>query len=325
MRGALRIAARRCAAAVPTILVVALAAFALLEAAPGDAVDAYLAQVGGDAGFAAELRARLGLADSLPGRLAGVLGRLASLDLGMSAAFARPVVEVIAERLPNTLLLMAGAASVAAGLGVAIGLLSGARPGGARDALLSTGALALLAMPNFWLALVLVLVFAVQLGWLPTGGIRTIGGAPPGGAVLDALRHLVLPSIALGAGYAAMFARTLRAGMVEAWHADHVRAAHARGLRRRAIVWRAVARPALAPVLVLLGQHVGTLVGGSVVVETVFAVPGMGRLAFEAVSGRDTLLLAGILLCATCVVLVANLLVDLALARLDPRIGQSDG
>jgi peptide/nickel transport system permease protein len=172
---------------------------------------------------------------------------------------------------------------------------------------------------------VLVLVFAVQLGWLPTGGIRTIGGAPPGGAALDALRHLVLPSIALGAGYAAMFARTLRAGMVEAWHADHVRAAHARGLRRRAIVWRAVARPALVPVLALLGQHVGTLVGGSVVVETVFAVPGMGRLAFEAVSGRDALLLAGILLCATGVVLVANLLVDLALARLDPRIGQSDG
>ncbi len=325
MRRALRIVARRCAAAVPTMAIVSLAAFALLEAAPGDAVDAYLAQTGGDAGFAAELRARLGLADSLPARLATFVSRLATLDLGMSAAFARPVLDVVAERLPNTLMLMAGAASVAAGLGVAIGLLAGARPGGARDAMLTTGALALLAMPNFWLALVLVLVFAVQLGWFPTGGIRTIGGAPAGGAALDALRHLVLPSLALGAGYAAMFARTLRAGMVEAWSAGQVRAAQARGLRRRAIVWRAVARPALMPVLVLLGQHAGTLVGGSVVVETVFAVPGMGRLAFEAVSGRDPLLLAGVLLCSTCVVLAANLAVDLALARLDPRIGQSDG
>jgi peptide/nickel transport system permease protein len=113
--------------------------------------------------------------------------------------------------------------------------------------------------------------------------------------------------------------------MAEAWNADHVRAAHARGLRRRAVVWRAVARPALIPVVVLFGQHMGTLVGGSVVIETVFAVPGMGRLAFEAVTGRDPLLLVGVLLTATAVVLVANLLVDLALVRLDPRIGDADG
>jgi peptide/nickel transport system permease protein len=222
-------------------------------------------------------------------------------------------------------MLMAATALVSAGLGIVLGLLAGARPGSLRDVALSTGALALLALPNFWLALMLVLVFVVHLGWLPVGGIRTIGGAPPGGAVLDVMRHLVLPALALGIGYVAMFMRTLRAGMAEAWNADHVRAAHARGLRRRAVVWRAVARPALIPVVVLFGQHMGTLVGGSVVIETVFAVPGMGRLAFEAVTGRDPLLLVGVLLTATAVVLVANLLVDLALVRLDPRIGDADG
>lgn len=325
MRRAARLVAGRLLAALPTALIVALAAFALLAAAPGDAVDAYMAQTGGDAGFAADLRARFGIAAAWPERLATFLGKLARLDLGHSVLFDRPVAAIIAERLPNTLMLMAATAAVSAGLGVLLGLLAGARPGSLRDAVLTTGALALLALPNFWLALILVLVFVVQLGWLPIGGSRTIGGPPPGGAILDALRHLVLPALALGIGYVAMFMRTLRAGMAEAWRADHVRAAHARGLARRAVVWRAVARPALIPVVVLFGQHVGTLVGGSVVIETAFAYPGMGRLAYEAVVGRDPLLLVGVLLTATAVVLLANLAVDLALARLDPRIGDDDG
>jgi peptide/nickel transport system permease protein len=323
-RGA-RIVLGRCVAALPTMLVVAFAAFALLSAAPGDAVDAYLAQTGGDAGFAAELRERFGLSASWPARFAAFLGNLLRLDLGVSVLFGRPVAAVIGERLPNTLLLMAATALVAAGLGGLLGLLAGARPGGVRDAVLTTAALAMLAVPNFWLALMLILIFVVGLGWFPIGGIRTIGGPPASGPVLDTLRHLVLPALALGIGYVAMFMRTLRAGMAEAWRADHVRAAHARGIRRRDVVWRAVARPALIPVVVLFGQHVGTLVGGSVVVETVFAVPGMGRLAYEAVIGRDPLLLVGVLLTATLVVLLSNMLVDLALARLDPRIGAADG
>jgi len=288
-------------------------------------VSAELAGPGASAADIARIRAVYGLDSPFHERLLGWYAALAQGDLGQSVLLRRSVTEAILERLPVTLSLTALALFLAIAVGVATGILAAMRVNTWVDQATMTVALAGLSLPDFWLGLVMIYLFAVQLGWLPTGGIRTIGGAPPGGAALDALRHLVLPSIALGAGYAAMFARTLRAGMVEAWHADHVRAAHARGLRRRAIVWRAVARPALAPVLVLLGQHVGTLVGGSVVVETVFAVPGMGRLAFEAVSGRDTLLLAGILLCATCVVLVANLLVDLALARLDPRIGQSDG
>jgi peptide/nickel transport system permease protein len=216
---------------------------------------------------------------------------------------------------------MVAAVTFAAVLGTLGGLLAGARPGSLGDRLLSTAALALLAIPSFWLGLQLIRWFAVQLGWLPVGGIRTIGGA---GGVLDTARHLILPTLALGTGYVALYLRTLRAGMVDAWRADHVRAARARGLSERAVVWGAVARPAFLPVVVLLGQQAGTLFGGSVVVETVFAVPGMGRLAYEAVAGRDLALLIGVVLAGTVVVIAANLLVDLAMARLDPRIGAGD-
>ncbi len=320
-----RIVVLRLAGAVPTLLIVALAAFALLEFAPGDAVDAYLAETGGDAGYAAELRRRLGLGGTAWERLAGFLLSLGTLDLGRSVVFSRPVVSVIAERLPNTLLLMASTTLFAAGLGLLAGMLAGARPGSWRDRGLSMTALAFLAAPNFWLGLVLVVAFAVSWPLLPVAGLRSLN-APPGlaAAVLDTAWHLVLPTIALGAGYVALYLRTLRAGMITAWQADHVRAAQARGVGDGAVLWRAVTRPALLPTVVIAGQNIGTLLGGSVVVETVFAIPGMGRLAYEAVTGRDTPLLLGVILSATVLVLAVNLLVDLLLARLDPRIGAAD-
>jgi peptide/nickel transport system permease protein len=325
MNRSARIVVLRLAGALPTLLIVALAAFALLEFAPGDAVDAYLAETGGDAGYAAELRRRLGLGGTAWERLAGFLLSLATLDLGRSVVFSRPVVSVIAERLPNTLLLMASTTLFAAGLGLLGGMLAGARPGSWRDRGLSVTALAFLAMPSFWLGLVLVVAFAVTWPLLPVAGLRGLT-APPGlaAAVLDTAWHLVLPTIALGAGYVALYLRTLRAGMLMAWQADHVRAAQARGVSDGAVLWRAVTRPALLPTVVIAGQNIGTLVGGSVVVETVFAIPGMGRLAYEAVTGRDTPLLLGVILSATVLVLAVNLLVDLLLARLDPRIGGAD-
>jgi len=315
--------ARRLVAAVPTVVLVALGAYLLLELAPGDAADAYLAQTGGDAGFAAEVRRRFGLEGTGVERLVRFLGNLAAGDLGTSAVFGRRVAEVVVERLPTTLALMVCAVAFAALLGGWTGLLAGGRPGSPRDRLLSVAALLLLALPSFWLGLLLVYLFGVRLGWLPTAGLRTVGGG--GAGWLDAARHLVLPTVALGAGYVALYMRTLRAGMVEAWRAEHVRAARARGLDERAVVWRAVARPALLPVVVLLGQQAGALFGGSVVVETVFGIPGMGRLAYEAVAGRDAQLLVGVVLVGTLVVIAANLVVDLLLARLDPRIGAADG
>ncbi|MCU0883913.1 MAG: ABC transporter permease [Beijerinckiaceae bacterium] len=324
MTRVLRLLAVRGLSAIPTLLIVACGAFLLLEFAPGDAVDAYLAQTGGDAGFAAELRRSLGLGGTFAERLAGFLVSLATLDLGQSVVFARPVASVIAERLPNTLLLMASTTLFAGGLGLGLGMLAGRRPGSLADHGISTAALLLLAIPNFWLGLLLVVALAVSWPLFPVAGIRSMTGTGgPGGALLDLAHHLVLPTIALGAGYIALYLRTLRAGMVEAWQADHVRAAQARGLRDASVLRRGVVRPALLPGLVVAGQNIGTLVGGSVVVETVFAIPGMGRLAFEAVTGRDTALLVGVVMSATLLVLVINLIVDLAMAWLDPRLGST--
>lgn len=322
MTRVLRLLALRGLSAIPTLLIVACGAFLLLEFAPGDAVDAYLAQTGGDAGFAAELRRSLGLGGTFAERLAGFLVSLATLDLGQSVVFARPVASVIAERLPNTLLLMASTTLFAAGIGLGLGMLAGRRPNSLADHGISTAALVLLAIPNFWLGLLLVVGLAVSWPLFPVAGIRSLTGTSgPAAALLDLLYHLVLPTVALGAGYIALYLRTLRAGMVEAWQSDHVRAARARGLSEASVLRRGVVRPALLPSLVVAGQNIGTLVGGSVVVETLFAIPGMGRLAFEAVTGRDTALLVGVVMSATLLVLAINLVVDIAMAWLDPRLG----
>ncbi|HEX2555324.1 MAG TPA: ABC transporter permease [Microvirga sp.] len=322
---AFRVIVRRLVAALPTLLLVSLGAFLLLESAPGDAADAYLAQTGGDAGYAASLRERFGLEGTTPDRLLRFYAGLAQGDLGTSAVFGRPVASVIVERLPTTLLLMTCAVGFAALVGTGLGLVAGAKPGSLRDHAITAATLGLLAMPNFWLALLLVLLFGVRLAWLPTSGLSDPGSPATGlAAILDTARHLVLPTLALGAGYLALYARTLRAGMAASWRTDPVRAARARGLPEHRVIWRAVARPALLPVVVLLGQQAGTLFGGSVVVETVFGIPGLGRLAYEAVAGRDTLLLVGVVLTGTMVVIAANLAVDLVLVRLDPRIGAAD-
>ncbi len=318
----LRLCLQRLLSAVPTLLLVAVGAFVLIELAPGDAVDAYLAETGGDAGFAAEMRRRLGLSGSPMERLGGFLVGLLSLDLGKSLVFNRPVFAVVFERLPNTLLLMGTSLALAAGIGLSLGLVAGARPGSVQDRSLSATGFLLLAIPNFWLALVLILAFVVQVPLFPIGGLSTIGRPP---SILDTAMHLVLPTIALGAGYIALYLRTLRAGMIDAWPMDHVRSARARGLPERRVVLGAVARPALLPTIVVLGQNAGTLVGGSIVIETVFAIPGTGRLAFEAVMGRDTAMLAAVVLTSTVLVIAINLAVDLLLAKLDPRIGARHG
>lgn len=322
MTGALALLRRRVVNSIPVLALVITGAFLLLEAAPGDAVDAYIAGAAGDAGLVKQLRAQWGLDQSLTARFGAYLAALARFDLGYSVAFSRPVLDVVLERLGNTLLLMGSAISLSFALGSGLGILAGARPGSWRDRGLSALALALYAMPSFWLGLMLLVGFAVKLAWFPLGGIATIGSARTGLAhVLDVARHLVLPTLALGLVYMALYLRLMRSGMVEAWRSDYVRTARAKGLPRRRLVLRHVARNALLPVVTMLGLQAGAMLGGSVVVESVFAVPGLGRLAHEAVTQRDVPLLLGILLVSTLMVITANLLADLVYARLDPRVG----
>tara|TARA_R110002020_G_scaffold36894_69_gene111180 strand:+ start:2557 stop:3546 length:990 start_codon:yes stop_codon:yes gene_type:complete len=326
MRRTLGLIRRRAISSIPVLLIVVVGTFLMMELASGDAVDAYLVSLGGgDAGLADQLRASYGLDQSTAARLLVYVSSLARFDLGHSVAFNRPILDVILERLPNTLWLMGSATALAFTLGSALGIVAGARPGSALDRALSAGSLALYAVPSFWLGLVLSLVFAVQLRWFPTSGIETIASGKAG---LDRARdiawHLVLPVSALGVLYLALFLRMMRAGMAEVWRQEFVLAARAKGLARRRIVLRHVARNALLPLVTVLGLQSATMLGGSVVIESVFAIPGFGRLAQEAVAARDTPLLMGIIVTSAVLVILVNLMVDIAYAWLDPRVGSGE-
>jgi peptide/nickel transport system permease protein len=326
MTRALRLIRRRLITAIPVLFIVVIGAFLLLELAPGDAVDAYLVSTGGaDARMIEELRRAWGLDQSMGARLGAYLAALARGDLGWSVSFDRPILDVILERLPNTLLLMSAATALSFGLGSVLGIVAGARPGSFRDRLLSIGSLALYAIPGFWLGLVLVIIFSISLRWLPLSGIETLASGKHGPArALDIATHLVLPVASLGIIYLALYLRLMRAGMAEIWRLDFVRAAEAKGLPRRRIVLRHVARNALLPLVTMLGLQSASMLGGSVVIESVFAIPGLGRLASEAVASRDTPLLLGILLVSAVVVILVNLMVDIAYALLDPRVGATE-
>ncbi|PDT19980.1 ABC transporter permease [Rhizobium hidalgonense] len=327
MKRAIILLRRRAISAIPVLLIVVIFTFFLLESASGDAVDAYLGSIGGgDAALRQSLRESYGLNQSMLARLWLYLTSLARFDLGWSVAFNRPVGELIAERLPNTLLLMGSATALSFGLGSALGILAGARPGSARDRLLSIGSLVVYAIPSFWLGLVLSIAFSVKLRWFPIAGIETIASGKTGfSRALDISAHLVLPVGALALIYLALFLRVTRAGMAEAWTLDFVLFARAKGLSRSRIVLRHVARNALLPLVTMLGLQAAAMLGGSVVIESVFAIPGFGRLAQEAVNGRDAPLLMGIIVTSAVLVIAVNFLVDLAYAALDPRIGTSEG
>jgi peptide/nickel transport system permease protein len=317
---------RRLGGAIAVLALVIVGAFFMLEAASGDAIDAYVAGVGGmDAARIAELRTEWGLDQGPMHRLGAYLVALLHGDLGWSTGFQRPVRDVLFERLPVTLITMGSALALAFLLGILLGFIAGSRPNGRLDRMLSVGALALYAMPGFWLSLVLVLVFAVTLRWLPSSGFETIASGKTGLArAADIAWHLVLPVSALGLLYMTLFLRLLRDGMEEVWHADFIRAARGRGVSGLRLSLRHVARNALAPVVTMLGLQSASLLGGSVVIESVFAIPGFGRLAAEAVSRRDTPLLMGVVLFSAVVVVAMNMLADLIQAWLDPRIGAGE-
>ncbi|MGQ2952581.1 MAG: ABC transporter permease [Agrobacterium sp.] len=326
MRRTATLLRRRALSAIPVMLIVLIFTFVLLENASGDAVDAYLVSIGGgDAGLRDALREQYGLNGSMLARFWLYASSVLRLDLGWSLAFDRPVLGLILERLPNTLLLMGSATALAFILGTALGIVAGARPGGLTDRVLSTLSLMLYATPGFWLGLVLAIVFAVQLRWLPTSGIETIASGKQGFArALDIARHLVLPVASLGLIYLALFLRVMRTAMAAVWPLDFVLFAASKGLSRRRIVLRHVARNAALPLITVLGLQAATMLGGSVVIESVFAIPGFGRLAQEAVSGRDTPLLMGIILTSAVFVILINLVVDIVYSVLDPRIGSGE-
>lgn len=318
----LKLAGRRLMSSVPTLLILLAGLFILLQFAPGDTVDALMAQMGGgDPTMAAELRRFYGLEGSTAARLLDYMWRLVRLDLGFSAIYNKPVATVILERLPATLLLMVSALSFAFFGGMLLGIVSAQRVNGWADTLISSLGLIFYATPSFWLGLMSIVVFSIWLAWLPPGGLQEIGAGHTGiWLVLDIARHLVQPTFTLALIFLAIYLRIMRASMLEVSTLDFVRTARAKGLKRSEIVRRHILRNALLPMVTLVGLQAGTMLGGSVVVESVFSLPGIGRLAYDSVIQRDLNTLLGIVFVSALMVIFVNFVVDLVYARLDPRI-----
>ncbi|MGZ3326455.1 MAG: ABC transporter permease [Xanthobacteraceae bacterium] len=318
----LKLAGRRLAASIPTLVLILIGIFLLLQFAPGDTVDAMMAQMGGgDAATARELRHFYGLDLSIPLRLGHYLWRLVRLDLGFSSIYGKPVAEVILERLPPTILLMTASLSFAFFFGLVFGVIAARGVNKWPDTLISIAGLIFYATPSFWFGLMAIVVFSIYLQWLPTGGFEDVGAVQAGFArTLDIARHLVLPTLTLGLIFLAIYLRIMRASMLEVLNLDYVRTARAKGLDETRIVTRHVLRNALLPMVTLIGLQAGTMLGGSVVVESVFSLPGLGRLAYESVVQRDLNTLLGIVFVSALLVISVNFAVDLICARLDPRI-----
>jgi peptide/nickel transport system permease protein len=315
-------ALRRLALAVPTVLVIVVLNFLLLQLAPGDAAEVLAGEAGAATPeYMAQLRKSFGLDQPLAMQLALYVQRAFTFDLGFSFRHNLPVSQLIVDRLGPTLLLMLTVLVSAVGFGVLLGSLAARNLNRWQDQIISMLTVLAYATPVFWAGLMLIVVFAIRLGWFPTSGMQEVAAFHEGWARLrDIAHHLVLPAVTLTMFYLALYARLMRAAVLEQFSMDYVITARAKGLTERQIARRHVLRNAVLPVLTMAGVQVGALLGGAVVVETVFAWPGLGMLAYESLFARDLNLLLGIFFISTCLVVVVNLLVDIAYALLDPRI-----
>ncbi len=306
----------------PTVLGIIVLDFLLLQLMPGDAADVIASKSGvATAETMAALRHQFGLDQPVLTQLMNFLGHLARLDLGYSPRYNMSVLDMILQRLPGTLLLMTTALSLALVLGIALGSVMAAWAGKWPDRMLSVVVLLLYSMPGFWVGLMAVVLFSVKLGWLPSDSDMTIGANLAGWRLIaDRAQHLVLPALALASFFVAVYARLVRTSMLEVQRQDFMRTAQAKGLHPFLIQLRHALRNALIPVTTVAGMHLGNLLGGAVVVETLFGWPGMGRLALEAVLARDFSVLLGVLLLSSLLVILANMLIDLLHAWLDPRV-----
>ena len=306
-------------AVIATIVVVN---FLLIHAAPGDPASVLAGQSGAaDARFVEQLRHQFGLDQPLSTQLWLYVSSVAQGDLGISHLQQRPVLDLIMERLPATLLLTLSAFVFSLVAGMALGIAAAQRAGSWVDSALTVLALAFYATPIFWVGLMLVLVFSVYLDWLPSFGMITVGVPMDALArIRDVAAHLILPSFTLGLFYMAVYARMTRASMLDSLGQDYVRTARAKGAPEGRILRRHVLRNALLPIVTLAGVQAGQLIGGSVLVETVFAWPGIGRLAFDALLARDYQVLLGVFLVTSVMVVLFNLATDLLYLLIDPRM-----
>jgi len=309
-----RLILRRLLATAPVLVLVTAGVFTLIHLTPGDPIDVMMAE-SVDPTVKANLRRELGLDRPIYVQYAVWMGRLLHGDLGRSIRNQEPVIENVGRRIRPSLQLAALAMAISLVIATPVGILSAARRNGPIDRVGTSFALFGICVPNFLLALLLIFLFGVKLRWLPISGYTDPLEDPTQG-----LRSLVLPAVTLGLALAAVVTRTLRSSMLEALSEDYVRTARAKGLSEARVIRGHVLKNALIPVVTVLGLQLGTLIGGAVITEYVFALPGVGRLVVDAVFARDYPLVQGVVLLIALGFILSNLAVDLLYGWIDPRI-----
>lgn len=302
------------------MLLVTMVLFAVIRLLPGDPIFAIMGESDRNLDPAAVevLRERLGLNDPMPVQYAKWLGDVLRGDLGRSTSSRQAVSTQLKERIPNTVQVGLTALGVAIVLGVTCGTIAGLRRNTWVDMVVTLIAMFGIAVPSFWLSMLFIWLFVVELGWLPASGFVPLWDNPA-----EAIKLMILPATALGMTLAGSIMRYTRSSVLEVLNQDYIRTARAKGLIERRVVLRHVLRNSLLPVTTVIGLQLGALLAGSVITESMFAIPGVGRLAVEAINGRDYPTLQGVVLFFTVVVLAVSLLTDLLYAVIDPRIKYS--
>ena len=291
---------------IPVLLCVAFVIYAIMSVAEGDPVYSVAGPDATEEQLDA-LREEMGLNGTLLERYVRYVGNLLQGDLGTSYVSKKDVMELYLQRLPNTLYLASVAMIVAVGMSIPLGIVAAVNQNSLKDTIAMVLALIGLSMPNFWLGLLLILLFALKLGWFPTGGN-------------DHWYSVVLPAVTVGVGLAALMTRTTRSSMLDVLRQDYLRTARAKGVTEKKVIRKHALRNALIPIITIFGVQFSNVLGGSVLAETVFAWPGVGRLVVDAIDQRDIPTVTGALVMTTMLVTVVNLLVDIVYAYVDPRI-----
>jgi len=320
----LRYIVKRLLFMIPLLFGITVICFTVMHLAPGSPTDLQT-QMNPRASVEMKerLRAMYDLDKPLPEQYIRWVGKLAVLDLGVSfSTDRRPVADKILERLPITILLNVLSLLLILVVAIPLGVLSAVRQDSLFDRVAGVVVFIGFAVPTFWLALLLMILFGVHLGWLPISGIRSLNAEylPPGMALWDLIRHLILPVLLAAFGGLAGLSRYMRANMLEVIRQDYILTARAKGLSERVVIYRHALRNALLPVITILGLSVPGLIGGSVIFETIFAIPGMGQLFYMAVMARDYPVVMGILFIGAVLTLIGNLIADVSYALADPRI-----
>ncbi|WP_309085854.1 ABC transporter permease [Chelativorans sp.] len=308
---------RRLTIAIATLLVASLVVFSILEILPGDPARIMLG-MNASADTLEALRTEMGLDRPVVARYLSWLGGMATGDFGRSLTYSSSVTDLVLERLAVSLPLAAIALALSTAIAIPVGVFAASRRGHAADTLSMGAAQVGVAVPNFWFALLLVYVFAVGLRLVPAGGFP--GWGETWASHFEALKALVLPAVSLALPQAAILARVTRSAMVEVMGEDYIRTARAKGLPRRVVLWRHALRNALIPVLTIMGLQFAFLLAGTIIIENVFYLPGLGRLIFQAISQRDLIVVEGVVMLLVASVILINLLVDICYAAVDPRL-----